>query len=86
MINLFQRKPLLARTMNEYFNNIAKILNLKPSPRFSDLKDISLYQNPIIIMKIMSQSNSEFEPFPLQRISSNKLKNDILNLNKKKSY
>ena len=63
-------EPLLARTMNEYFTNITKNLNLKPSPRFSDLKDIiNLYQNHISIIKIMSQSNSEFEPFHLQRIS-----------------
>ena len=56
--------------MNEYFTNITKNLNLKPSPRFSNLKDIiNLYQNHISIIKIMSQSNSEFEPFHFQRIS-----------------
>ena len=65
-------EPLLARTMNEYFTKNTKNLNLKPSPRFSDLKDIiNLYQNHISIIKIMSQSNSEFEPFHFQRIPSN---------------
>ena len=79
-------EPLLARTMNEYFTNITKNLNLKPSPRFSDLKDIiNFYQNHISIIKIMSQSNSEFEPFHFQRISSNELKKEILNLNNKKA-
>ena len=63
-------EPLLARTMNEYFTNITKNLNLKPSPCFSDLEDIiNLYQNHISIIKIMSQSNSEFEPFHFQCIS-----------------
>ena len=33
----------------------------------------------------MSQSNSEFEPFHFQCISSNELKNEILNLNNKKA-
>ena len=33
----------------------------------------------------MSQSNSEFEPFHFQRISSNELKKEILNLNNKKA-
>ena len=72
--------------MNEYFTNITKNLNLKPSPRFSDFKDIiNFYQNHISIIKIMSQSNSEFEPFHFQRISSNGLKKEILNLNNKKA-
>ena len=72
--------------MNEYFTNITKNLNLKPSPRFSDLKDIiNFYQNYISIIKTMSQSNLEFEPFHFQRISSNELKNEILNLNNKKA-
>ena len=72
--------------MNEYFTNIIKNLNLKPSPRFSDLKDIiNFYQNHIIIIKIVSQSNSEFEPFHIQRISSNVLKKEILFLNNKKA-
>ena len=72
--------------MNEYFTNITKNLNLKPSPRFSDLKDIiNFYQNYISIIKTMSQSNLEFEPFHFQRISSNELKKEILNLNNKKA-
>ena len=33
----------------------------------------------------MSQSNSEFKPFHIQRISSNELKKEILNLNNKKA-
>ena len=33
----------------------------------------------------MSQINSEFEPFNFQRISSNELKKEILNLNNKKA-
>ena len=33
----------------------------------------------------MPQSNSEFEPFHFQRISSNELKKEILNLNNKKA-
>ena len=82
--NLISEEPFLARTLNEYFANITKNLNLKPSPRFSDLKDIiNFYQNQI--SKIMSQSNSEFEPFHFQRISSNELKKEILNLNNKKA-
>ena len=64
-------EPLLAKAMNEYFTNITKNLNLIPSPRFSDLKDINFYQNHISIIKIMFQSNSEFEPFHFQRIPSN---------------
>ena len=82
---LISEEPLLARTMNEYFTNITKNLILKPSPRFSDLKYINFYQNHISIIKIMSQSNSEFEPFHFQRISSNELKKEILNLNNKKA-
>ena len=62
--------------MNEYFTNFTKNLNLKPSPRLSDLKDINFYQNHISIIKIMSQSNSEFEPFHFQCISSNELKKE----------
>ena len=82
--NLISEEPFLARTLNEYFANITKNLNLKPSSRFSDLKDIiNFYQNQI--SKIMSQSNSEFEPFHFQRISSNELKKEILNLNNKKT-
>ena len=69
---LISEEPLLARIVNEYFTNITKNLNLKPSLRFSDLKDIiNFYQNHISIIKIMSQSNSEFEPFHFQRMSSN---------------
>ena len=83
---LISEEPLLAKTMNEYFTKITKNLNLKPYPRFSDLKDIiNFYQNHISIIKIMSQSNSEFEPFHFQRISSNELKKEILNLNNKKA-
>ena len=83
---LISEEPLLARAVNKYFTNITKNLNLKPSPRFSNLKDIiNLYQNHISIIKIMSQSNSEFEPFHFQRISSNELKKEILNLNNKKA-
>ena len=71
--------------MNEYFTNITKNLNLKPSPRSSDLKDINFYQNHISIIKIMSPSNSEFEPFHFQRVSLNELKKEILNLSNKKA-
>ena len=72
--------------MNEYFTSITKNLNLKPSPRFSDLKDIiNFYENHISIVKIMSQSNSEFVPFQFERTSSNELKKEILNLNNKKA-
>ena len=71
---LISEEPLIARIVNEYFTNITKNLNLKPSPRFSDLKDIiNFYQNYISIIKIMSQSNSESEPFHIQRILSNEL-------------
>ena len=66
---LISEEPLLARTINEYFIIITKNLNLKPSPRFSDLKDIiKFYLNLISITKIMSISNSEFEPFHFQQI------------------
>ena len=83
---LISEEPLLARAVNKYFTNITKNLNLKPSPRFSNLKDIiNFYQNHISIIKIMSQSNSEFEPFHFPRISSNELKKEILNLNNKKA-
>ena len=82
---LISEEPLLARTMNEYFTNITKNLILKPSPRFSDLKYINFYQNHISIIKIMSQSNSEFESFHFQRLASNKIKKEILNLNNKKA-
>ena len=83
---LISEEPLLARTMNEYFNNITKKLNLKPSPLFSDLKDIiNFYPNRISIIKIMPQSNSEFEPFYFQHISSNELEKQALNLNNKKA-
>ena len=83
---LISEEPLLARTMNEYFTSITKNLNLKLSPRFSDLKDIiNFYQNHISIIKIMSQSNSEFEPFHFQRVSSNELKKEILNVSNKKA-
>ena len=82
---LISEEPLLAKIMNEYFTNITKNLNLKPSPHFSDIKDIfSFYQDHISINKIMSQSNSEFETFHFQPISSNELRKEILNLNKKK--
>ena len=61
-------------------------LNLKPSLLFSDLKDIiNFYQNRISIIKIMPQSNSEFEPFYFQHISSNELEKQALNLNNKKA-
>ena len=33
----------------------------------------------------MSQSNSEFEPFHFQRLASNEIKKEILNLNNKKA-
>ena len=53
---LNSEEPLLAKTINEYFTNITKNLNLKPSPRFSDLKDfINLYQNHISIIRIVSK-------------------------------
>ena len=69
---LTSEEPLLARAINEYFTNITKNLNLKPSRRFSDLRDIiNFLQNHISIIKIMPQSNPEFEPFHFQRISSN---------------
>ena len=52
---LISEEPILARIVNESFTNITKNLNLKPSPRFSDLKDIiNFYQNHISIIKIMS--------------------------------
>ena len=69
---IISEEPLLAKSMNEYFTKITKNLNLKPSTRFSDLKDIiNFYQNLISIIKVISQSNSEFEPFHFQRMSSN---------------
>ena len=69
---IISEEPLLAKTMNEYFTKITKNLNLKPSTRFSDLKDIiNFYQNLISIIKVISQSNSEFEPSHFQRMSSN---------------
>ena len=33
-VKVISEEPLLARTINEYFTNITKNLNLKPSPRF----------------------------------------------------
>ena len=48
------------------------------------IKNDTLISKNISIIKIMPQSNSEFEPFHFQHIS-NKLKKKILNLNNKKA-
>ena len=75
---IISEEPLLAKTMNEYFTKITKNLNLKPSTRFSDLKDIiNFYQNLISIIKVISQSNSEFEP---------RIFNACLQINSKRKY
>ena len=82
---LISEEPLLAKTMHEYFTNITENLNLKPSHVFQIPKILLTFIKITSVLLKLSQSNLEFEPFHFQRISSNELKNEILNLNNKKA-
>ena len=53
--NLISEESVLANTMNQYFTNITKQLNIKKSPQLKNLEDIiNYYHNHISIVKIKS--------------------------------
>ena len=55
--HLISEESVLANTMNQYFTNITKQLNVKKSPQLKNLEDIiNYYHNHISIEKIKSQT------------------------------
>ena len=56
--NLISEESVLANTMNQYFTNITKQLNIKKSPQLKNLEDINYYHNQISIVKIKSSNNT----------------------------
>ena len=57
--NLISEESVLANTMNQYFTNITKQVNIKKSPQLNNLEDIiNHYHNHISIVKIKSSNNT----------------------------
>ena len=72
--------------MNQYFTNITKQLNIKKSLQLKSLKDINnYYHNRISIVKIKSSNNTHTDLVPLNLVSSDEIKRQILTLNNKKA-
>ena len=84
--NLTLEESILANTMNHYFTSITKQLNLKKSPQLKNLEDIiNYYHNHISIEEIRSSNNTQSELFTFNLVSSDEIKQEILNLDNKKA-
>ena len=84
--NLISEESVLANTMNQYFTNITKQLNIKKSPQLKNLEDIiNYYHNHISIVKIKSSNNTHSDLFTFNLVSSDEIKREILTLNNKKA-
>ena len=84
--NLVSEESVLANMMDQYFTNITKQLKLKKSPPLKNLEDIiNYYHNHISIEKIRSSNNTQSKLFTFNLVSSDKSKQEILNLNNKKT-
>ena len=79
-------ESVLANTMNQYFTNITKQLNIKKSPQLNNLEDIiNYFHDHISIVKINSSNNTHSYLFAFHLVSSDEIKRDILTLNNKKA-
>ena len=83
--NLISEESVLANTMNQYFTNITKQLNIKKSQQLNNLEDIiNYYHNHISIIKIKSSNNAHPDLFTFNLVSSDEIKRKILTLNNKR--
>ena len=80
---------VISKTMNKFFINTSKKLNLKPfkSSSDTDVNQIaSVFKNHVSIRKIQECfPNIEANVFNFRQVSLNEVKSEILNLNIKKS-
>ena len=84
--NLISEESVLANTMNQYFTNITKQLNIKKSPQLKNLEDIiNYYHNHISIVKIKSSNNTHSDLFTSNLVLSDEIKRKILTLNNKEA-
>ena len=83
--NLISEESVLANTMNQYFTNITKQLNIKKSPQLKNLEDINYYHNHISTVKLKSSNITHFDLFTFNLVSSDEIKREILTLNNKKA-
>ena len=83
--NLISEEFVLANTMNQYFTNITKQLNVKKSRRLKNFEGVSnYYHNHISIEKIKSSNNTHSKLFTFNLVSSDQIKSEILPLTIKK--
>ena len=76
--NLISKKSVLANTMNQYFTNITKQLNIKKSPQLKNLEYIiNCYHKHISIEKIKSSNNADSDLFTFNLVPSDEIKRDI---------
>ena len=84
--NLISEEFVLANTMNQYFTNITKQLNVKKSRQLKNFEGVSnYYHNHISIEKIKSSNNTHSKLFTFNLVSSDEIKSEILTLNNKKA-
>ena len=86
---IIKNDRVTSKTMNTFFINITKKLNLKPFKNSSDT-DInqisSVFQNHVSVRKIQECfPNIKTNDFNFRQVSLKKVKSEILNLNIKKS-
>ena len=86
---IIKNDRVISKTMNTFFINITKKLNLKPFKNSSDT-DInqitSVFQNHVSVRKIQECfPNIKTNDFNFRQVSLKKVKSEILNLNIKKS-
>ena len=86
---IIKNDRVISKTMNTFFINITKKLNLKPFKNSSDTdinKITSVLQNHVSIRKIQECfPNIKANDFNFRQVSLKKVKSEILNLNIKKS-
>ena len=83
--NLISEEFVLANTMNQYFTNITKQLNVKKSRQLKNFEGVSnYYHNHISIEKIKSSNNTHSKLFTFNLVSSDQIKSEILPLTIKK--
>ena len=83
--NLISEEFVLANTMNQYFTNITKQLNVKKFRQLKNFEGVSnYYHNHISIEKIKSSNNTHSKLFTFNLVSSDQIKSEILPLTIKK--
>ena len=77
--NPISEESVLSNTMNQYFTNITKQLNIRKSPQLKNLEDIiNYYHNHISIVKLTNNTHSDLFTFYL--LSSDEIRRKILTL------